>query len=345
MGASKRLTELLGQAYSKEHGCRFMAVRFGNALGSSGSVVPLFKKQIAQGGPVTVTHKDMTRYFMTIPDACRLILQAGAIGQGGEIFVLKMGIPVRIDSLARDMITLSGLKPDEDIRIEYVGLRPGEKLYEELITDGEGVIPTRHEKVTILSSSNHVPLVTLKKGLRKLVAAADARDAESIRDQLKQMMKEYTPQGEHKKSHAFDIIPGAEMIFAGEHNGVNGRKANILIIDDESNICEILSKYLNALGYDALPVSSGAEGLARLEQGHFDLVITDVTMPGISGMQLLDEIRKINGNRKTKVIVMTGYSTIESEATAPSKGVVEYISKPFRFEEIKTAIDRALTRK
>ena len=144
MGASKRLVEILMQAYAAQNQGRYMAVRFGNVVGSVGSVLPLFKRQIEMGGPVTVTNPEVLRYFMTIPEACSLILQAGAIGKGGEIFVLKMGTPIRIADMARDIITLSGFKPDEEIEIKYIGLRDGEKLYEELITDGEDIQSTGH---------------------------------------------------------------------------------------------------------------------------------------------------------------------------------------------------------
>ena len=148
MGASKRVAELIMQARPKGK-TRFMAVRFGNVLGSSGSVIPLFRRQIARGGPVTVTHPDVTRYFMTIPEAAQLIVQAGALGKGGEIFILKMGRPVRITDLARDLIVLSG-KSVEEIGIRFTGLRPGEKLFEELITEGEGIVETGHEKILVL---------------------------------------------------------------------------------------------------------------------------------------------------------------------------------------------------
>jgi hypothetical protein len=149
MGASKRVAELILQSHFGTD-TAMMAVRFGNVVGSSGSVVPLFRKQIALGGPVTVTHPDVTRYFMTIPEACQLILQAGALGTGGEIFILEMGTPVRIMDMARDLIRLSGKEPDRDIEIVLKGLEPGEKLYEELITQGEGIVPSAHEKIMVL---------------------------------------------------------------------------------------------------------------------------------------------------------------------------------------------------
>ena len=149
MGASKRLCEMIVQSFDKISKTEFVAVRFGNVLGSNGSVIPLFKKQIAEGGHVTVTHKDIIRYFMTIPEAVSLVLQAGAYARGGEIFVLEMGAPVRIDDMARNLIRLSGYTPDVDIKIEYTGLRPGEKLYEELLMAEEGMKETANKLIHI----------------------------------------------------------------------------------------------------------------------------------------------------------------------------------------------------
>jgi len=173
--------------------CRFMAVRFGNVLGSSGSVIPIFQEQIAQGLPVTVTHPEVTRYFMSTAEAAQLILQAGAMGEGGEIFILDMGRPVRIADMARDLIRLHGLEPDRDVPIRFTGLRPGEKLYEELITEGEGIIPTRHEKIRVIRG-RHCDAEVLNARIDDLLACAESYDIPAIKAKLQSIVPEYTPQ-------------------------------------------------------------------------------------------------------------------------------------------------------
>ena len=194
MGASKRFAELLIQRENNatDKGTCFITVRFGNVIGSVGSVVPLFKKQIKEGGPVTVTHPEMIRYFMLIPEACQLILQAGAMGKGGEIYILEMGAPISIDTMARDLIRLSGFEPDVDIKIKYTGLRMGEKLYEELITAQENVVPTAHKKIMVVNSCPFDG-ISLDNNLTRLKKAAAARDHSAIRTLLKQSIPEYEP--------------------------------------------------------------------------------------------------------------------------------------------------------
>jgi len=192
MGATKRLAEMLLQdLVARNHtSTRFMAVRFGNVLGSSGSVVPLFKDQIAAGGPVTVTHPKMTRYFMTIPEAVGLVLQSTVLGQGGEIFVLDMGKPVRILDLARQMIELCGFEPGKDIRIEFTGMRPGEKLFEEISYSLESVNPTAHAKIMLLRGAPPDSEL-LKENLESLEHALAAANPEQLKRLLKVAVPEY----------------------------------------------------------------------------------------------------------------------------------------------------------
>ena len=194
MGASKRIAEMLVQS---QNGCgfshtKFITVRFGNVVGSVGSVIPLFKKQIKRGGPVTVTHPEVTRYFMTIPEACQLILQAGAMGIGGEIYLLDMGTSIKIDDMARDLIRLSGFEPDVDIKIEYVGLRPGEKLFEELIIEGEGIVPTTHDKIMALKGTE-CNLQLLNGKIDILTKIAEEQKVEKIKAKLQEIVPEYNP--------------------------------------------------------------------------------------------------------------------------------------------------------
>jgi FlaA1/EpsC-like NDP-sugar epimerase len=191
MGASKRLAEMVCQGLQQPEGTRFVLVRFGNVLGSTGSVIPRFHEQIARGGPVTVTHPEITRYFMSIPEAAQLVLQAGLMGKGGEIFVLDMGEPVRIVDLARDMIRLSGFTED-DIRIEFTGLRPGEKLYEELLADNEHTLPTPHPKLRI--SRAHVAEAGWLQELLDFISAHPALDDAGVQRALTRWVPEYAPE-------------------------------------------------------------------------------------------------------------------------------------------------------
>jgi len=189
MGLTKRVAEMIVSSISYDGG-KFVSVRFGNVLGSNGSVVPIFREQIAAGGPVTVTHREMRRFFMTIPEAVQLVLQASCMGKGREIFVLDMGEPVKIVDLARNLILLSGLRPDEDISIVFTGVRPGEKLYEELNTIEETTCSTYHEKIKIFSGSSYVG--QLETWIRTIRQLCKARDLKLVLC-LKELVNDYSP--------------------------------------------------------------------------------------------------------------------------------------------------------
>lgn len=203
MGTTKRIAEIYCQNLAAKSETRFITTRFGNVLGSAGSVVPLFEKQILAGGPVTVTHKDISRYFMTIPEAVSLILQAGAMGEGGEIFVLDMGEPVRIKHLAEQMIRIAGLIPDNDIKIVYTGLRPGEKLYEEIFHERENLRGTNHPKL-LLAGSRQVDWQWLNNELKALANAATSRNVPNLIKHLRKIVPEYEGPNEGNKKQIIE---------------------------------------------------------------------------------------------------------------------------------------------
>ncbi|MDZ7741274.1 MAG: UDP-N-acetylglucosamine 4,6-dehydratase family protein [Bacteroidota bacterium] len=189
MGASKRIAEIYVQSLSNES-TSFITTRFGNVLGSNGSVIPLFRQQIEKGGPITITHPEITRYFMTIPEACQLVLEAGAMGKGGEIFIFDMGQSVRIVDLARKMIKLSGLELGKDIQIKYIGLRPGEKLYEELLNDKENTLPTHHPQIMIAKVQQYEKSFIEEK-VNLLISLFDAQENFEIVKNMKEILPEF----------------------------------------------------------------------------------------------------------------------------------------------------------
>jgi len=196
MGASKRIAEMYVQSLSNfkvsqaSNYAKYVTTRFGNVLGSNGSVIPLFKKQIESGGPITVTHPEITRYFMTIPEACELVLEAGAMGEGGEIFIFDMGESIKIVDLARKMIVLSGLEVNKDVEIHFTGLREGEKLYEELLNNTENARPTHHKKILIARVSEE-PYLKVSKEVENLIRIAENKDEIELVGYMKKLVPEF----------------------------------------------------------------------------------------------------------------------------------------------------------
>jgi len=208
MGATKRVSEILIQSKTKNSKVKYLGVRFGNVIGSSGSVIPTFQKQINNGGPITITDPNMKRYFMSIPEAAQLILQAGSIGENGEIYVLDMGKPVLVKEIAYELIRLSGLEPEVDISIEYIGLRPGEKMYEELMTSSESLVDTSHEKIMVLKDGVEHQWDYLLSEIDKIVQSAKSYDSDLIKSKLKEFIPEYHPSEESK---IFNLSPSGKV--------------------------------------------------------------------------------------------------------------------------------------
>lgn len=217
MGVTKRVAEMYIQGLARTSKTKFVAVRFGNVLGSRGSVIPLFKKQIEKGGPVKVTHPDMTRYFMTIPEAVQLVIQAGAFAKGGEIFILDMGNPIKIADLARDLIRLSGFEPDADIKITYIGIRPGEKLFEEILTNEEGISATKHDRIFV-GKPGDFSWDELQFSLRKLEQVVNGKAGLERTENVKKLLMQIVPT--FKSSAPWNVV-SSEMLQTHKETAIS----------------------------------------------------------------------------------------------------------------------------
>jgi len=331
MGVSKRVAELYITSLADKSATKFMAVRFGNVLGSEGSVVPAFKKMIEKGGPITITHPDITRYFMTIPEATGLVMETGYLGQGGEIFILEMGKQIKILDLAYDMIKLSGLAPDKDIKIVFTGLKPGEKMYEALVAEDEQLLKTPHEKIMLLKS-NKDSEINFLSSLEALEQIVELEDIRSLSEQLKKMVPSYKP---------FMQIP-QKTTLAEEPKAPN-KKIDILIADDEKIVQELLGKFLDGRGYNTLLASNGREALNIINTNEVRLAFIDIRMPGfIDGLQILERTKKIN--KDIEVIIMTGYGTEKTSRKSRDLGAYAYLEKPFDLSDIRNKVDSALSK-
>ena len=323
MGASKRLVELLIQNMaSREQGARFVTVRFGNVLGTAGSVVPMFQEQIQRGGPITITHPDVRRYFMTITEAVQLVLQAASMAEeSGETFVLNMGDPIRIVDLAKDLIFLMGKDLDE-IRIEYTGLQSGEKLFEELLAPEETLIPTGHSKLFLAeSSSNNKNSVEAE--INQLLMIAETMDNRRLKRELAK------------------IFPSMK---ADPNGAFDGDKQRLLIVDDDPGVRDAMREFLRNQ-FDVMTAGSGEEAINLVENSVPDLVLLDVRLPGLSGLDVCRHIKENPTTENVPVLMMSGYYVdTESPVEAMECGADDFLRKPAQLQEVESKIKTILAR-
>jgi len=312
MGATKRLAELYVQALNSHSNIKFTTVRFGNVLGSEGSVLQVFQRQIEAGGPVTVTHPEMMRYFMTIPEACQLVLQAAAQGKGGETFVLDMGDPVRIVDLAKDLITLSGLEPGRDIEIKFTGPRPGEKLFEELLNPETRVLPTPHEKIMVVQAEP-LDLDGLKEELSSLIEYAQIGDEKSLLAKLAALVPGYL------NGHAPELMPQEKL----------GR---ILLLGKDAYTRMTLRRILQPR-YAIFEAEGETEALQQVHAGHPNLVILDFHLPEVNVRKLCARLKRANGDARLPLIVLANSSFTFREnllTLSPGRSKVTTATSPSR---------------
>ncbi len=346
MGATKRLCELLVQAMNGD-ATEFVAVRFGNVLGSNGSVIPIFQKQIAARGPITVTDPEMTRFFMTIPEAVHLVLRCGAMRDRQGVYVLEMGTPVRIMDLARNMIRLSGLREGLDIAVSITGLRPGEKLHEELITYGEGLRKTSVDKVNILEQTMLpiAPTVFLAI-VRHLEQVALSHDIVRTGAMLMQIIALDQDVHEHRDHGASEAVlqdiqrRWADAAALGA-DAVEGRLRGkrLLLVDDERFMRNTLGPALSSLGYQVDLAETKQEALERLagNAGGYDLVLCDLYLPDGTGMEILSDHRKRKCHNP--FILMTAYDCPQLDEILASGTEPPLLFKPFRIQDLMTIIE------
>ncbi len=324
MGLTKRLCELFVLALNEQNDTRFMTTRFGNVLGSTGSVVPVFRRQIQEGGPVTVTHPDIVRYFMTIPEAVQLVLQASTMGDGGELFVLNMGQETRILELAEQLIRLSGLEPYVDIPITFTGLRPGEKMYEQLWVEGEIPVPTKHDK--IFTADSHEGLSSdLFETINTILDAAEQSDRTDLMKSIQKLVPGYQP----------DLHDGLSAETPFTH------RTKVLVADDDPEILKLLGLIVEN-EYAVIKAEDGDVAMKRIFAELPDLVILDILMPGMNGHEICDRIKHHPITRDIPVIILSGVKEVSSRITGFEEGADLYMTKPFQVGELEAAIKMLL---
>jgi FlaA1/EpsC-like NDP-sugar epimerase/lipopolysaccharide/colanic/teichoic acid biosynthesis glycosyltransferase/ActR/RegA family two-component response regulator len=333
MGATKRICEMyitalsnaVSQSALQAPRTRFLVVRFGNVLGSNGSVVPLFQKQIENGGPITITDPEVSRFFMTVSEAVGLVLQSASMAGKGEIFVFDMGEPVKITELADDLALSLGLSPLEVDR-RFVGLRPGDKMREMLWEDGEEVLASEDERIFAIRSQAR-PLAEVEALVNELESLALRGNVRELLRRIQDAVPSYRPA---YKEPQFTV---------SEH----GEKYRILVIDDDENICDLLRDALEGT-YEVSTASSAGKGLDQVHSHRPHLVLLDIKLPDESGVQVCRTLRSRPEYSQTAIIMMTGYGDKDSVVMGLQAGADDYVSKPFRLEELQARIDAVLRR-
>ena len=364
MGATKRVAEMFIDALEcnvRYADTIFSAVRFGNVLGSSGSVLPLFRKQIEDGGPVTVTHPDITRFFMTIPEAVQLVLRAVSLAEGGEIFVLDMGEPIKLVDMARNLIRSSGLIPDKDIQIKFVGLRPGEKLHEELIGPGESVQTTGAEKILKIRPTVHVALATLLDQIVELEKLSIQGTSKALLEILYGVVPNFRPSSLNPEEYQSSGLETAVQVggvsmptslgTAIQAKGFNPQLSDagpvfsldipvssaigplnqrkILIVDDERQNLELLCATLQSVGWDVVTASNGREALESVKSNRPDAIVLDMVMPVMDGFELARSLKSDPDYSGIPIIAATSLLTRADRKRCLAAGCDDYVAKPF----------------
>ncbi len=334
MGATKRGAELVIQAMAQQSSTCFLTVRFGNVLGSNGSVVPRFQDQIKAGGPVTVTHPEVRRYFMSIPEAVGLVLQTATLGEQGAIYLLEMGEQIKLVDLARNLIRLSGHLPEKEIAIKFVGLRPGEKLEEELVGKGELTTPSTIDKILKIKSGPSFGNSFLPS-VQELAEKGNFNDHQTVLKQLQKIVPTFTPsknieQNGSSNGKAPDLQPTSEVT------------KRILLVDDDRKVRDAMRSCLESQGYSCAEADHGALALEWLETQHADLVITDNRMPVLGGLEFLGRLKWKDQSCPPHVMVLSGNLAKEDKEKVLKAGACAVFDKPGKFSEILPAIDRIL---
>lgn len=333
MGATKKVCEMyvtaLNRVLRQSHGPgrspRFFVVRFGNVLGSEGSVVPLFQKQIENGEPLTITDPRVSRYFMTTSEAVGLVLQTTSMACDEDVFVLNMGDPIKIDELANDLVVASGLAPSE-VAKHYIGLRPGDKLHERLWDSEEQVMPSEHEKIFAARQPQR-SFVDLEESINALETLAMIGDVPGLLQRIQEIIPDYAPS---RKASPFTVPE-------------TGEKYHVLIIDDDEALVEMLSEALKAT-YKVTTAHSASEGFNRIHAEIPHLILLDVKLDDQSGLQMCHTLRAQPGYCHIPIMMMTGYGDEMSVVTVLRAGADDYLPKPFRLEELHARIDALLRR-